>query len=363
MRCLLLALATSLLLAGPPPGAGAQEACPPPRCHDVAVPVPDEITVPDSRIRVLLPSDYERSCASYPVLYLLHGVGDTFERWTERTDVVAFTEDLDLIVVMPDGGHGTEAGWYSDWQDGSRHWETFHTGVLIDFVEDTYRALGDRGRAVMGLSMGGFGAMSYAARHPGLYAAAASFSGAVDTMHGWPASGFAYGAGNEQFGTPDDRVWGNQVSDEEEWRDHNPTDRAADLEGTALFLASGTGTPGGDSGDDPENPGAYGVENAIFQMNVSFAAALTREGVDFEQDFYPGGYHGWPYWERGLHWALPQMLEVLGAAEGECAALAASASAPADPGPVLPATGTTVPPAAGLLLLVPLLARVARRTR
>src|SRR5439155_874330 len=80
-----------------------------------------------------------------------------------------------------------------------------------------------------GLSMGGFGAMSYAARHRGLFRAAASFSGAVDTRYVEPASGIGFNIFHDTFGTPDDRVWGNQVTDEATWRAHNPTDRAADL--------------------------------------------------------------------------------------------------------------------------------------
>ncbi|TMB02806.1 MAG: hypothetical protein E6J70_06435, partial [Deltaproteobacteria bacterium] len=119
-----------------------------------------------------------------------------------------------LIIVMPDAGHDSEAGWYSDWADGSRQWETFHTRVLVRYVDGHFRTLRLAHRAVAGLSMGGFGAMSYAARHPGLFQAAASFSGAVDTRYVEPVSGIGFNIFHDMFGTPDDRVWGNQVTDE-----------------------------------------------------------------------------------------------------------------------------------------------------
>jgi len=164
---------------------------------------------------------------------------------------------------------------------------------------------------VAGLSMGGFGAMSYAARHRGLFRAAASFSGAVDTRYVEPVSGIGFNIFHDMFGTPDDRVWGNQVTDEATWRAHNPTDRAADLGGVELFVATGTGTPGGPAGDDPSNPGGYFIEQVIFQMNLSFGRALDAAGVPSHRDFYLGGYHGWPYWERELHWALPQIVDVI----------------------------------------------------
>jgi diacylglycerol O-acyltransferase/trehalose O-mycolyltransferase len=310
----LLLLALALLV---PAAAPASAVCDPARCRDVVVPLPSGVFVPDPTVRVLLPADYDAHPATrYPVLYLLHGAGDTFATWTQNTDVEAFTASMPLIIVMPDGGHGgappNEAGWYSDWVDGSRQWETFHTSVLIPYIEAHFRTLGAGHRAVAGLSMGGFGAMSYAARHPGLFRAAASFSGAVDTQYGTPVSGTAFATLKDMFGTPGAGVWGDQLTNSATWSAHNPRAHAADLAGTELFVATGTGTPGGPAGDDPGNPGGYAIEAFIFQMNVSFAGALTQAGVPFHQDFYPGGYHGWPYWQRELHWALPQMLPLIG---------------------------------------------------
>jgi S-formylglutathione hydrolase FrmB len=285
------------------------------RCADVDVPHGGH-TVPDARVRILLPKSYVTTSSSYPVLYLLHGAGDTYKTWTEKTDVEQFTKDMNLIVVMPDAGHDVNAGWYSDWLGGPQpQWETFHTADLVQFVDTTYRTLGDGHRAIAGLSMGGFGAMSYAVRHAHgdqgggpLFKDAASFSGAVDTNYAFPLTGIGFTALHDRFGTPSEDVWGNQITNAETWRAHNPTDRAADLAGMNLFIATGTGTPAGAHGDDPANPGGYGIEQFIFQMNVSFARALTLAGVQFEPNFYPGGLHSWPYWEADLHWALPSML-------------------------------------------------------
>ena len=305
---IVLAAVLAALLGSP---AQATAACETPRCFDVAVPVPAGLIVPDSTVRILLPADYATTRARYPVLYLLHGAGDTYKTWTEQTDVQEFSAQFPLIIVMPDAGHDSEAGWYSDWADGSRQWETFHTHVLVLYVDSHFRTLGRAHRAVAGLSMGGLGAMSYAARHRGLFRAAASFSGAVDTRYVEPVSGIGFNIFHDMFGTPDDRVWGNQVTDEATWRAHNPTDRAADLGGVELFVATGTGTPGGPAGDDPSNPGGYFIEQVIFQMNLSFGRALDAAGVPSRRDFYLGGYHGWPYWERELHWALPQIVDVI----------------------------------------------------
>ena len=281
-----------------------------------SVPVPAGVKVFDNRVDVLLPSGYcspgERN-HRYPVLYLLHGAGDTFKAWTSNTDLTTLSRPYKLIIVMPDGGHNATAGWYSDWADGEYQWETFHLGLLPGFVNQTYRTIpSDLG--IAGLSMGGFGAMSYAARHRGMFKVAASFSGALDMLYAAPVTGVVFSDLHSSYGTPDQRVWGDQLQNRDVWAAHNPTSLAGNLQGTAVFLASGTGTPGGAQGDDLTNVGGYGLENGIFQMNLSMVRALDTAGVPHTDHFYPGGYHGWPYWQADMHWALPQIDAVLQAA-------------------------------------------------
>ncbi len=270
-------------------------------------------SVPERHVRILLPSGYDPGRpGGYPVLLLLHGTGDTYKSWSENADVYDFTEGRDLIVAMPDCGHDAEAGWYSDWVDGSRQWETFHLRILLPYLDATYNTAGPGRRAVAGFSMGGFGAMHYAARHPGMFRAAASFSGAVDINYGFPASGLAFGALHDMFGTPNDDVWGNQITSQANWRAHNPADLAGSLAGTALFLATGQGLPLGAHDSpadltDPSKVGGYLIEQAIWQMNVSFVLHLALANVPHEDFFYLGGSHTWPYWQDALHWALPRM--------------------------------------------------------
>jgi S-formylglutathione hydrolase FrmB len=271
--------------------------------------------VPNATVRVLLPDGYDAARRRYPVLYLLHGVGDSYKTWTQLTDVLALTETYNLIVVMPDSGSGPNAGWYSDWKDGSRQWETFHTKVLVRYIDETFRTLGRKHRGLAGASMGGFGAMKYAARHPRAFRAAASFSGYVDTMFMAPLSGPFYhyggqGVGGQSLGTPNENVWGDQTEDEERWRAHNPADLAAKLKGKRLFIASGMGTPGGESGDDPSRPHSYLTETFVWQVNESFTSALDDTGVGYTSHFY-NGYHHWPYWQQELRRVLPDLYEVI----------------------------------------------------
>lgn len=289
----------------------AHAACDRPRCWDVAVPVPPHLGVPDNTARILVPVDYDPVGMRYPVLYLLHGAGDAYRTWTERTDVQEFSAQFPLIIVMPDAGRDADAGFYSNWLDGSRRWETFHTRILMRYVERNFATLpGRKHRAAAGLSMGGFGAMSYAARHPRLFSGAASFSGAVHSLYPLPVTSILYSQGIVSPG-----IWGNPVTNTALWRAHNPTDLAARLRGVALFIATGDGGRGGPAGDIDDSPSSYISEAFIKQMNLSFTRALDAAGVPYTTDFYKGGYHGWPYWQRELHWALPQILEIIGPAQ------------------------------------------------
>ena len=106
----------------------------------------------------------------------------TTRDWTRYGAAERITARTPLIVVMPDAGRDAE---YTDWYQGGApilpRWETYHVGQLVPWVDKRFRTIAARrGRAIAGLSMGGFGALSYAGRHPATYAAVASFSGALE---------------------------------------------------------------------------------------------------------------------------------------------------------------------------------------
>lgn len=326
-------LAAGVAVAGLAFGTGAAEAVPPPTAtvtascpnggvvRDVAVPLTlgEKLTPNGNLVNILLPPGYcdrANRHMSYPVLYLLHGAGDTYNAWLANTDLQSFynrTGPDQPIIVMPDAGHNAQAGWYSDWLDQQYQWETYHIKDLQAYIEAAYRTIpGDIG--IAGLSMGGFGAMSYAERNQHMFKVAASFSGALDMLYAAPATGVIFSELQSQYGTPGDGVWGNQRTDRANWEKHNPASLAANLKGTGtvVLLACGTGTPGGKYGDQPTNPGGYALENGVFQMNLSMVRALNKAGVPYQSHFYPGGYHGWLYWQADMHWALPIIENVLG---------------------------------------------------
>jgi diacylglycerol O-acyltransferase / trehalose O-mycolyltransferase len=272
------------------------------RIRDLTVRSPAAGT--DVRVRLILPAGFGAAdpAARYPVLYLLHGSTDSFMGWTRSTDVATLVADTPVLVVMPDGG---PAGFYSDWLHGPR-WETFHLVELWRLLQAQYRA--SDVRAIAGLSMGGLGALDYAARHPGMFRAAASFSGVVDTRLS-PGESEAYQNIVRQDGglDPDD-LWGDPINDSAVWAAHNPYDLAAGLKGTKLFLSVGNGTPGP---LDKAGAGADSAEAALRDENLALTGRLASLGIPFQFDDYGPGTHTWPYWQRELHRAWPMLKAAL----------------------------------------------------
>ncbi len=111
-----------------------------------------------------------------PVLYLLHGLSDDDTIWLRRTSVERYAAPLGLAVVMPQ----VHRSFYADQKAGGRYW-TFLSDELPALVSSWFRVSDRREDTfVAGLSMGGYGALKWALREPGRFAAAASLSGAVD---------------------------------------------------------------------------------------------------------------------------------------------------------------------------------------
>jgi S-formylglutathione hydrolase FrmB len=196
---------------------------------------------------------------------------------------------------MPDGG---TMGWYTDWYAGNRtvqpRWETYHLEQLIPWIDDTYRTVAAaRGRAIAGLSMGGYGALSYAGRHPSLFAAAASFSGALDI-------------GSEE-------AWGPRSENEARWRAHLPISIAGRLRSLALIeLRTGDGRPGPlDRPGTRPGCGACDLERLLRRGNLHLHQRLAALGISHVWDDYGRGTHDWAYWRRDLRETLPDLERVL----------------------------------------------------
>ncbi|MBN0043603.1 esterase family protein [Streptomyces actuosus] len=259
-------------------------------------------------VRVILPrSWYSKKRARFPVLYMLHGGNDDYTSWTRETDVEQLAAGSDVLIVMPDGG---KTGYYSNWFDGGPRWETFHTSELVRLMEERYRA--SSSRAVIGLSMGGFGALNYAAHHQGMFRYVAAMSSYVDLAD--PGVWVVLGLGAARDGVDIKRVWGDPVRNADVWQAHNPASMPRAFQGTRVHLSAGDGMPGPlDAGRATDVLVMGAVGEALLPEPIrKFAASLRSVGVDATTHLYKPGTHSWPYWERELHAIWPDVMASLG---------------------------------------------------
>jgi S-formylglutathione hydrolase FrmB len=266
-----------------------------------------------ANVRILLPAGYARHRHKrYPVLYLLHGTSGGAADWTTSGGAEQTTAGKPLIVVMPDIAlHDDGGGWCTNWPDGKYAWEKFHIDQLIPWVDLNLRTIAARvGRAIAGLSQGGFCSMSYAARHPDLFETALSFSGAPDIAHDLEAQLLVRPIINATEvaldGVPAYSMFGNPLIEELNWAAHDPTTLANNLRGMNLLIYTGNGFPG--PLDTGLNAGASAIENGVHTLTQLFHNRLSALGIPSVYDDYGAGTHSWPYWARDLRWSIDAVM-------------------------------------------------------
>lgn len=129
---------------------------------------------------VALPEDYTSSARRYPVVYFLHGLpaGPTSYRSVAWIADAVESGGHDAIVVIPQGTRRLQGDpEYHDWGPG-QNWETAIAVELPRIVDARYRTIANRtGRAIVGVSAGGYGAAILDTHHPNEYGAMESWSG------------------------------------------------------------------------------------------------------------------------------------------------------------------------------------------
>jgi S-formylglutathione hydrolase FrmB len=285
--------------------------------------------VGQTSVRLLLPKDWSTSPSLlWPTLYLLHGANDVqdYKAWTAYTDVESFMADKNVLTVMPSDG---PAGCYTDQYNpfglpGTKKWETYHTTELPQIIQRGYRS--NNVNAAAGISLGGYGGLIYAARHPGLYKAVASYSGLTNILD----LSALLGITKLRLDTGDiSSPWGSLILNRANWVAHNPQDQAAKLKGTALYVSSGDGKPG--PLDDPnfkDIAASRVIEQFSGEMSAQFVQKLRSLGIPVTAHLYTGGYHYWNYWQRELRTSWPVLAGALGAPTAAAAPAPAVVSAP-----------------------------------
>ncbi len=234
---------------------------------------------------VILPPDYRASSATrYPVLYLLHGFGGHYSDWVTRTNIADYAAQYRMIVVMPEGNNG----WYTDSAGvATDKYESYILKELIPDVQKRYRTIEARyGRAIAGLSMGGFGALKFGLKSPDTFVFVGSLSGAL----GVPAA------------TEDDLKNLKAISDSV-FAVFGPvgseTRKANDIYEIARGLSAARVA---------SLPYFYldcGTEDFLVSLNQQFAALLREKKIPHQYRELPGE-HNWAYWDQ----QVPEVLQI-----------------------------------------------------
>jgi enterochelin esterase-like enzyme len=138
------------------------------------------------RFSILLPTDYYKTTDKYSTVYLLHGLGDNESSWIEYGEIDqiakqlwAENEIIPMIFVMPQGFNS----YYTNTYDSTFMYRDMFTKELVPYIDGHYRTLSNRNhRALLGYSMGGFGAMSLALKNPELFSISVPMSMSVRTQ-------------------------------------------------------------------------------------------------------------------------------------------------------------------------------------
>ena len=219
----------------------------------------------------------------FPVLYLLHGLSDDYTIWLRRTSIERYVEGRNLMVVMPDGGRSF---YCNDGRPGGPAYEDHIARDVVGFVDNTFRTIaGRRGRAIAGLSMGGYGAVMLAMRHPELFSVACSHSGAVTFMH-------AALIGTPPAVHPDVGALAASL----------PTDGHYDL----FALAQGVGP----ARSRPALRLDCGRDDFLLKDNRAFHAHLKKAGYRHTYREYPGA-HSWDYWDEHIRESIAFIMKNL----------------------------------------------------
>ncbi len=245
--------------------------------------VPSAAMKKNLRAAVVLPESYgAKSKMMYPVLYLLHGGGGQFSDWLKQTPdkllVQKLADQYNLIIVMPEG---ERLGGYLDSPiQKDNLFETYIAKEVIEKIDNTYRTIRDRkGRLITGLSMGGHGALYLAARHPDLYCAAGSMSGALDLN---PTNWRIDPTFAKQIEPGFARILGPLGSTPDYYAANSVVYMSDKLKASGLKLIIDCG-----------------VDDFLIEPNRELHRRLVYNKTEHDYTERPGG-HTWDYWQNSL---------------------------------------------------------------
>ena len=234
------------------------------------VQVPSQSLGVQLAVTVLLPAGYSQSDTRYRVLYLLHGGGQDHTAFAKRGWFGA-QASRGIIIVTPNAGES----WYvNSVVDPRARYEDFIVKDLVSYIDTNYRTIPTRqGRAVAGVSMGGWGAMLLGLKHHQLFGTVGALSAPYLISRQSP---------NMDMSSREQQTFGKPGSPERLERDPSTLVAAIPLASVpVLYLASG-------------NQDIFVIDNR------RFVERLTERKIPYEyREVSPRG-HSWDLWDEQL---------------------------------------------------------------
>ncbi|MBB3840145.1 S-formylglutathione hydrolase FrmB [Runella defluvii] len=244
--------------------------------------VPSAVMNKTYKAAVVLPASYAKNQSNYPVLYLLHGAGGNFSNWLTKTPnknlVKNLADQYNIIIVMPDG---EIYSWYLDSPSNKNsQFETYITKEVIQKIDATYRTIkSNKGRAITGLSMGGHGAMYLSTRHPELFGAAGTMSGAMDINYTkFKISSEYINSTKERF----EKLLGTSDVSQDVFLKNSIVNMVDAIKKNGMPIIIDCG-----------------VDDFLIDTNRELHSRLLYANVPHDYTERPGA-HTWPYWENSL---------------------------------------------------------------
>lgn len=167
---------------------------------------------------------------------------------------------------------------------GPRNWETFHIAQLVPWIDANFRTYAEYdGRAVAGFSMGGFGALKYAAKYYGHFASVSAHSGPASLRRNLGAITHWANVSSAAADLAGGTVYGAPLWDEARVSADNPVERIESYRNKRVFLVAGTG-------GQPVPWFSQVSEDNVLQGQREFRGLLDGAGIPYEAHEEPGSH-------------------------------------------------------------------------
>lgn len=220
---------------------------------------------------VITPNTYTTSI-QYPVVYLLHGYSGNYATWAKASAVLQAADMYNEIIVCADGGYSS---WYWDSPvDATFKYETYISKELVDWIDKNYTTIkSPKARSITGLSMGGYGSLFIAIKHPDVFGATGSMSGGVDIRpfpNNWDMA----------------KRLGKYSQNPDRWEQRAIINMLHLIEPNSLSIIIDCGT-----------------SDFFYEVNQQLHQQLLYRNIAHDYITRPGT-HNWDYWENAIAYQL-----------------------------------------------------------